>query len=374
MTVHPRERLIHTFAQGYFHVIITAVNEYADKEVYLSAISTESIYLSYKGFDWHMKAARNKTIDFSVDEGQEYLSHCLKVSQSVSIYDIENKIIVGDTFEVMPNLPKSTVDLLIVDPPYNIDKDYAGSNFKHMSDSDYKQYTISWIEKVLPLLKPNASIYVCCDWKSSLVIGQVLMQYFQVRNRITWQREKGRGANRNWKNGMEDIWFATRTENYTFNLDAVKIRKKVIAPYRVEGKPKDWEETEDGNYRNTCPSNFWDDISIPYWSMPENTAHPTQKPEKLLAKIILASSNEGDVVFDPFLGSGTTAVTAKKLNRKFIGVERSEQYCAWAQKRLDLAENDKSIQGYTNGVFWERNSLAEQKKSGKQLNQLSMFA
>ena len=69
-------------------------------------------------------------------------------------------------------------------------------------------------------------------------------------------------------------------------------------------------ETDDGNYRNTCPSNFWDDITVPFWSMPENTAHPTQKPEKLLAKLILASSREGDTVFDPFLGSGTTAVTA----------------------------------------------------------------
>ena len=69
--------------------------------------------------------------------------------------------------------------------------------------------------------------------------------------------------------------------------------------YKVDGKPKDWEETESGNFRNTYPSNFWDDISIPYWSMPENTAHPTQKPEKLLAKLILASSNPGDIVFDP---------------------------------------------------------------------------
>ena len=115
----------------------------------------------------------------------------------------------------------------------------------------------------------------------------------------------------NWKNGMEDIWFATLSDQYTFNLEAVKIRKRVIAPYRSDGCPRDWEATESGKFRNTCPSNFWDDISIPYWSMPENTAHPTQKPEKLLAKLILASSNPGDLVFDPFLGSGTTSVTAK---------------------------------------------------------------
>ena len=90
--------------------------------------------------------------------------------------------------------------------------------------------------------------------------------------------------------------------------------------------------------------------------MPENTAHPTQKPEKLLAKLILASSNEGDIVFDPFLGSGSTSVTAKKLGRKYVGIEQNEQYCVWAEKRLELAETDKRIQGYEDGVFWERNS------------------
>lgn len=188
-----------------------------------------------------------------------------------------------------------------------------------------------------------------------MIIGDVLSDFFHIRNRITWQREKGRGAKSNWKNGMEDIWFATNSNDYVFNLDAVKIRKKVIAPYRVDGKPKDWAETENGNYRDTCPSNFWDDITIPFWSMPENTAHPTQKPEKLIAKIILASSNQNDIVFDPFLGSGTTSVVAKKLQRKYVGIEQNEQYCIWAEKRLEMATENKKIQGYNNNIFLERN-------------------
>ena len=142
----------------------------------------------------------------------------------------------------------------------------------------------------------------------------------------------------------------------------MKVRKKVIAPYRQDGKPKDWKETKSGNFRDTCPSNFWDDCTIPYWSMPENTAHPTQKPEKLIAKMILASSNVKDVVFDPFLGSGTTSVTAKKLGRKYVGIELDETYCAWAEKRIEMADDDSSIQGYTDGVFWERNTLGGQKK------------
>ena len=147
---------------------------------------------------------------------------------------------------------------MIVDPPYNIDKNFHGNKFSRVSNESYERYTEKWLKECLPLLKDNATVYVCCDWKSSPIIGNVLSKYLHVQNRITWQREKGRGA--------------------------------------------------------------------------KSTAHPTQKPEKLLAKLILASSNVGDIVFDPFLGSGTTSVTAKKLNRHFIGIEQNEQYCVWAEK------------------------------------------
>ena len=258
-----------------------------------------------------MKAGRNKTIDLSVEEGNEYLKKCLMLDKKAELPDVLDKTILGDTFEVLRLLPKESVDLLIVDPPYNLDKDFHGNKFKKTSDEAYLEYTEKWVELVKPLLKADATVYVCCDWISSPSIFMVLKENFHVQNRITWQREKGRGALSNWKNGMEDIWFVTNSAKYTFNVEAVKMRRSVIAPYKVDGKPKDWEETESGNFRNTYPSNFWDDISIPYWSMSENTAHPTQKPEKLLAKLILASSNEGDVILDPFLGSGSTSVTAK---------------------------------------------------------------
>ena len=318
-----------------------------------------------------MKAGRNKTIDLSVEEGKSYLDRCISISKPTDLQSVINKTILGDTFSILPLLPTKFVDLLIADPPYNLDKNFNGKKFKKTSDEMYEEYTESWIKSVLPLLKEDATIYVCCDWQSSPTIGKVLKKYFYIQNRITWQREKGRGALSNWKNGMEDIWFATVSKHYTFNVDKVKVRRKVIAPYKVDGKPKDWEETAEGNFRNTYPSNFWDDISIPYWSMPANTAHPTQKPEKLIAKLILASSNPGSIVLDPFLGSGTTSVTAKKLGRHYIGIEENEQYCVWAEKRLEMADNDTSIQGYTDGVFWERNTNALQKKV--QNSQLSMW-
>ena len=303
-----------------------------------------------------MKSKLNKTIDLTIEEGKVYLDRCIKVNSRTDVESILDKTLLGDTFEILSLMPEKFIDLLIVDPPYNIDKDFHGNKFKKSADGIYEEYTKAWIERLLPLLKNTASVYVCCDWKSSIVIASVLKRYFYIQNRITWQREKGRGALYNWKNGMEDIWFATMSKDYTFNVEAVKTRRRVVAPYKVYGKPKDWEETDEGNFRNTYPSNFWDDISIPYWSMPENTAHPTQKPEKLLAKLILASSNEKDIVFDPFLGSGSTSVCAKKLGRHYVGIEQNEQYCVWAEKRLEMADADKRIQGYEDGVFWERNA------------------
>ncbi len=300
-----------------------------------------------------MSSARNKTINFPLDEGGEYLSRCILAENYAGE---KNATVLGDTFLALKKIEKNSVDLLIADPPYDLNKDFHGKKFRQMGGEEYAEYTERWILAVKPLLKETASIYVCADWRTSIPLGAVLERHFVLRNRITWQREKGRGAGANWKNSMEDIYFATVSDKYTFNLGAVKQRKRVRAPYRENGAPKDWESTESGNFRNTCPSNFWDDITVPYWSMEENTAHPTQKPEKLMAKLILASSAEGDLVLDPFSGSGTTGVTAKKLGRKYIDIEQNPLYCAWAEYRLERARPGGRIQGYEQGVFWERGS------------------
>jgi site-specific DNA-methyltransferase (adenine-specific) len=292
----------------------------------------------------------------STEEKVAYATDLIRVSQAQSLPGVLNRTLNQDLLTALPLLPDKFVDLLIVDPPYNRQKDFNGSTFKELPFADYQAWLETWMSQLPRLLKPTASIYMCCDWQSSNAIYQVFAQHFQVRNRITWEREKGRGAKRNWKNASEDIWFGTVSDDYTFNLEAVKMQRRVRAPYRDKaGKPKDWQKTQQGNFRATHPSNLWTDISVPFWSMPENTDHPTQKPEKLIAKMILASSNPGDVVFDPFLGSGTTSVVAKKLGRHYVGIEQEELYACWAQKRLALAEQDDSIQGYTNGCFWERN-------------------
>ena len=311
------------------------------------------------------KALRNKTLDREISENDVYLARCKSASDLTEIPEPKNITVCGDADMALANLPKEYFDLIIADPPYNLYKNFHGESFSKMSVDGYTEYTRSWLERVAPLLREGGSIYVCCDWQTSMIIGSVLSEFFTVQNRITWQREKGRGALRNWKNGLEDIWFATKGKGYKFNLDRVKIRRRVLATYRENGVAKDWENGEGGAYRDTCPSNFWDDITVPFWSMPENTDHPTQKPEKLIAKLILASSDEGDMILDPFLGSGTTSVVAKKLGRSYVGIEKNPTYCSWAEERLERAEADKRIQGYDGERFYERHSAIDKKDKNK---------
>ncbi len=306
------------------------------------------------------KSTRNKTITIDENQKSELLKSILtNINSPLEVDGIKNQIILGNVFDIYQYLPNAFVDILILDPPYNLSKNFGKVDFKKSSVEIYNEYLENIIVSILHTLKDNATIYICGDWFSSTSIYTIADKYFNIQNRITWQREKGRGAQHNWKNAHEDIWFCTKSKNYTFNVDNVKHRKRVIAPYRVSGKPKDWQETENGNFRDTYPSNFWDDITIPYWSMAENTEHPTQKPEKLIAKLILASSNENDFVFDPFLGSGTTAVVSKKLLRNYLGIDIDENYVAVAQQRIESIK-DNSIQGYRDNVFWQRNIAIKQ--------------
>ncbi len=302
--------------------------------------------------------SRNRTLTLSPEERTRYAQELLRPHAPITMEALENRILLGDTLALLDLLPSSFVDLLILDPPYNLSMEFGGVRFGSRSDQAYLTYLESWFPRMLRLLKPHASVYLCGDWRTSWADATILGRHLHLRNRITWQREKGRGAAANWKNGCEDIWFATVDDAYVFQLQEVMVRRKVLATYREKnGSPRDWWEGRDGKkYRMTCPSNFWDDLTVPFWAMEENTPHPAQKPEKLLAKLILASSRPGDMVFDPFLGSGTTAVVARKLHRRFAAVEQCEEYGCWALKRLERAKANPRIQGYEDGVFWERNS------------------
>jgi site-specific DNA-methyltransferase (adenine-specific) len=300
-----------------------------------------------------IRAPRNRTLDLSAEEIELYRRRLIFQKD---LREFQDKIVCGNAFQILKKLPENSFDLLFADPPYNLTKNFGENSFKQTSLDEYETWLEPWLESCRKLLKKTASVYICGDWRSAAAIQRVGMKFFTLRNRITWEREKGRGAKANWKNSSEDIWFFTVSDEFVFNTEAVKIKRKVLAPYTENGRPKDWEKSRDGNFRVTHPSNLWTDLTVPFWSMPENTEHPTQKPEKLLAKIILASTRENDLILDPFLGSGTTAVTAKKLNRRFCGIERDEKYCLLAEKRLELAAQDPTIQGFSDGIFYERNS------------------
>lgn len=309
------------------------------------------------------RASNNRTLRLSSADRKRLRERLVSPADLLNLELQSDLLVHGDCSKTVGHLRDASVDLLILDPPYNLTKRFNSRTFNRTSREKYSDWLANYMDKFMPLLKSTASIYICGDWRSSVSIFEVASKRMTVRNRITWEREKGRGAKGNWKNSSEDIWFCTVSDTYTFNLDAVKLRREVRAPYRGgDGTPKDWRETASGNFRDTAPSNIWTDITIPFWSMPENTDHPTQKSEKLTAKMILASSHPGDVVLDPFAGSGTTAVTAKKLGRKFISIEIDEEYCLLAARRLELAEQEKSVQGLADGVFWERNTLRRQKK------------
>ncbi|GAB4383989.1 MAG: adenine-specific DNA-methyltransferase [Elainellaceae cyanobacterium] len=308
------------------------------------------------------RAPMNRTLELTEPDRLRLRDRLLSVPQH-PISELPVGTIQADSIALAPLLPAASVDLLILDPPYNLSKDFNGYRFARRTVEAYTEWLDRAISAFKPLLKTTASLYICGEWLTSASIFTIAASHFTVRNRITWEREKGRGAKANWKNASEDIWFCTVSETYTFNVDAVKLRRQVLAPYRRrDGSPKDWESTETGNFRDTHPSNLWTDITVPFWSMPENTDHPTQKSEKLIAKLILASTNPGDFVFDPFQGSGTSSVVAKKLRRRYLGIDLNEEYCLLAERRLELAEADSKIQGFANGVFWERNTLSLQQK------------
>ena len=304
------------------------------------------------------RAPRNRTIELSPSERDGYAARLIQLREPVTTAQITNRTANQDLFEALPHLPAGFVDILFLDPPYNLNKTFNSNSFKALNNKDYFAWMETWFKPLLRTLKPTASVYICGDWRSSSAIQLFAEEHLKLQNRITWEREKGRGAKSNWKNCSEDIWFCTVSEDYYFDAEAVKLKRRVIAPYKENGKPKDWKETDAGGFRLTSPSNLWTDLTVPFWSMLENTDHPTQKPEKLLAKIILASSKPGGFIFDPFLGSGTTSVVAKKLGRNYFGIEMDHTFACIAEKRLKLAEDDASIQGYSDGVFWERNSLA----------------
>lgn len=267
------------------------------------------------------------------------------------------KIIKKSCFDSKKYIENNSVDMFFCDPPYNI---LGGQEWDSQwkTNDDFYLWTKKWMQLMYDQLKIKGTAYVCISWQHSHRFHLLLEDIgFNIINRITWKRDKGRGSNTNWKSMHEDIFFVSKSKKYNFNIDKVKIEKKVIAPYKDEnGNPKDWWVNDKGEkVRLTYPGNLWEDFSVPFWSSKEVRSyaktkrtpnnflqkHPTQKPKELVKRCILASSNENDLIVDYFLGSGTTLIASKELKRNCIGFEVDDNYCKIINQRLKNEEEVK---------------------------------
>lgn len=274
-----------------------------------------------------------------------------------SIY--KYKIYNEDCLKSTEYINNNSVDLFFVDPPYFTTSIEWDTQWK--SNEDYYAWCRVWIKNMYDQLSTTGSAYICCQWQHSGMYQLMLTEAgFNILNRITWKRDKGRGSSVNWKQMHEDIWFVTKSKKYTFNVEQVMVKKKVIAPYKdKDGNPKDWwiDEVTGEKVRLTHPGNLWDTFSIPFWSSkevrsyaktkrtPDNKfeKHNTQKPKDLVKKCIIASSNVGDLVVDYFGGSGTTLIASKELDRNCIIFEKDTTYVEVIKTRL-LNETASTIE------------------------------
>lgn len=252
------------------------------------------------------------------------------------------KLYLGDCVKVMQSFDSESVDLIFADPPYNIKKadwDNLGSQ------QEYVIWSERWIKETERILKPTGSLYVCGFSEILADIKSPAMKFFDNCRWIIWHYKNKASLVNDWGRSHESILHFRKTKKHTFNVDAVRIpysehtlkyptHPQAATSQYGNGKQHYWEPNPDG----AKPK---DVLEIPTTcnGMHEKTPHPTQKPEELLRKILFASSNENDVIFDPFLGSGTTAVCAEQLKRKWIGCDLSDEYLGFAINRLELVED-----------------------------------
>jgi len=254
------------------------------------------------------------------------------------------EIWVGDAVAWLCSLPSESVDLVFADPPYNIQK-AEWDTFE--SQQEYVNWSLQWIEQAARVLKPTGTLYVCGFSEILADLKLPASRFFCGCRWLVWHYKNKANLGIDWGRSHESMLHFRKSRQFTFNVDAVRI------PYgRHTLKYPEHPQAETSQYgKGSSQEHLWrphpdgakprDVIEIPTTcnGMHEKTPHPTQKPEELLRKIILASSNPGDLVVDPFLGSGTTAVAAEQLGRKWKGCDISLEYCRWAAQRIELVED-----------------------------------
>lgn len=261
----------------------------------------------------------------------------------INFFGNENKgIYHGDAIEVLRQIPNESIDLIFVDPPYNIGKDFAGRKDKWETDEAYLKWCYEWIDLCISKLKPNGSIYLMTSTQFMPYFDLYVRDKLTILSRIVWTYDSsGAQAKKFYGSMYEPILFCVKDKNnYTFNSKDIMVEAKSGS----QRKLIDYRKNPPQPYNTEkVPGNVWNFVRVRY-RMDEYENHPTQKPISLLERIIKASSNEGDVVLDPFSGTFTTCYVAKQLNRKFIGIEIQEEYLKIGLRRLGIATEYKGEQ------------------------------
>lgn len=222
-----------------------------------------------------------------------------------------NSVILGDSIKVMTDMKEKSVDLIVADPPYNVGKDYGNNSDKQGKD-EYLKFSKKWMTEATRILKDNGTLYIFGGQKYIAYL-YIILEKMGLENNgwVVWHYTQGAGRTKGYSSRHDDILIFTKSKDYTFNLDNIRIPQKY---YRKAN-----------NMRGANPGNVWS-LSHVHYSEKDRTIHPTQKPHALYERMILASSNKGDLVLDPFAGSGSALVVSKKTGRNFIGIEIEPKY------------------------------------------------
>lgn len=252
-----------------------------------------------------------------------------------------NEILQGDNLKIMKNIPTATIDLIYADPPFFSQRDYGEFKDTWETFEYYLDYMTVRLQEMYTVLKPTGSLYLHCDPTASHYLKIVLDAIFgnkNFRNEIVWSYRTGGSSKTNWSKKHDTLLFYSKTDAYIFNTQKEKSytksesRKPGVINYGAG--TAEFFEDEQGVYNLVNARDVWD-ISYINSQSKERMGYPTQKPETLLEKIINASSNEGDVILDPFCGCGTTLAVAQKLKRKWIGIDISSSAITLAKLRLN---------------------------------------
>ena len=252
------------------------------------------------------------------------------------------RLFLGDAINILQQIPDASVDLVFVDPPYNIGKNFAGRKDKWESDEDYLVWCYQWIDLCIQKLKKHGSLYLMSSTQFMPYFDTYIRKKMTILSRIVWSYDSSGVQAKNYFGSMyEPILFCVKDKNkYTFNANDILVEAKTGAKRKLI----DYRKSPPQPYKTEkVPGNVWDFSRVRY-RMAEYENHPSQKPVKLLERIIKASTNVGDLVLDPFCGTFTTGYVAQKLSRRFIGIEIQEEYFKIGLRRLGIVDEYEGLQ------------------------------